>query len=72
MKPFFVYIARDCKLVDTNKNVPDRFGATGVVRQLQSKCLSSFLSNLVSEPTSEGIYHKIWHATEIFGIVFWF
>lgn len=55
MKPFFVYIARDCKLVDTNKNVPERFGATGVVRQLQSKRLSSFLSNLVSEPTSEGI-----------------
>lgn len=59
MGSFFVYIARDCKFVDTNKNVPERFAATGRARQLQSKCLSSFVRNLVSEPTSEGICHKM-------------
>lgn len=72
MEPFFVYIASNFELVDTNKNVPGQFEATGLVGGLQSKCLSSFLSNLVGEPTKEEIYRKICHATEIFSIDFWF
>lgn len=72
MEPFFVYIACDFKLVDTNKNVPERFGATGLVGRLQSQCLSSFLSNLVGAPASEKIYHKTCHATELFSAVFRF
>lgn len=72
MEPFFVYIACNFKLVDTNKNVPEWSGATGVAGRLQSKCLSSILSDLVGEPTSGKIYHEICHATGMFMKVFWF